>query len=286
MSLALSTAGAVVRQDSNPYESDQDSLTFMHDLLSPFGVDIDEALLEKARNIGFLELTEELLAATPIPGPELLILAYGIPDNGPLRTVSAYLNYLLGGQSRSFAISDQGLCAPFTALRIADAYARTGRCATLALFVCEQTSRPYPDAFIDENVLADSAALLYFDGQGLLEFSRMGPAVPDEGLDALLEDMTAGLDPARTLLVAGPRIDPGRLARTGLPVYRGDTGTYCTTVWLDLARHHQEWAARYQAVVLCDTDPRTGLAQAAVMRVSDPGPAAHSGPLGGNHHDE
>jgi hypothetical protein len=283
MSLALSTATAVVRRDGNPYQSDADSLTFMDDLLSPFGVDIDEDLLRKARNIGFLEMAEGLLQAAPIPGPELLILAYGIPDNGPLKTVSAHLNYLLGGRSRSFAISDQGLRAPFTALRIADAYARSGRCATLALFVCEQTSRPYPDAFIDENVLADSAALLYFDSQGSLEFSRVGPPVPADELGDLLAEMTTGLEPADALLVAGPRVDPGHLARTALPVHRGDAGTYCTTVWLDLARNHREWAARYQTIVLCDTDPRTGLGHAAVMRVCYAGQTACSGPLGGNH---
>jgi hypothetical protein len=283
MPLTLSSTATVIRRDGNPYQRDHDSLTFMGDLMTPFGVEIDERLLEKSRNIGFLELAEELLRMTPIAGPELLILAYGIPDLGPLKTVSAHLNYLLGGRSRSFAISDQGLRAPFTALRIADAYARSGRCATLAMFVCEQTTMPYPDALIDENVLADSAALLYFDDQGSLEFSRTARTARGETLGGLLSEMTAGLDPGRTLIVTGPWADA---ARTGWPVHRTDAGTYCTSVWLELARHHREWAARYQTVVLCDTDPRTGLSQAALLRVRESDPAPDPDRIGGSHHDQ
>jgi hypothetical protein len=266
MSLALSTAGVVVRQDANPYQRDPDSLAFMRDTVTPFGVEFDEGILERGRNIGFLELTAQLLQSTPITAPELLILAYGVPDNGPLKTVSAHLNYVLGGSSRSFAISDQGLRAPFTSLRIADAYARSGRCASLALFVCEQTSRPHRDPFTEENVLADSAALLYFGPQGSFEFSRTTPAVPEQEMGNLLTDITTGLDVARTLIVTSGRVDPGHLAPTGIPVHRGDAGTYCTTVWLALARHHREWLAAYEAIVLCDTDPRTGQGQAALLR--------------------
>jgi hypothetical protein len=269
MPLTLSIAESTVRQDSKPYKSDGDSLTFMQDLLSPFGVTIDESLLEQAKNIGFLELVQDLLNAAPIPGPELLILTYGIPDMGPLKTVSAHINYLLGGGSRSFAISDQGLRAPFTALRIADAYAKSGRCATLALFICEQTSKPYHDSFIEENVLVDSAVLLYFGDQGSYEFVRTAPPVPAAELGEQLMKVTAGLDPGRTLLVTGPHVAPGQLAGPGLPIHRSDPGTYCTSVWLDLARHHQEWATRYQAVVLCDADPRTAMSQVAVLRLAE-----------------
>ena len=42
--------------------------------------------------------------------------------------------------------------------------------------------------------------------------------------------------------------------------------SYCTSVWLDLARHHERWAARLTTrIVLCDTDPRTGRSQAALL---------------------
>jgi hypothetical protein len=225
----------------------------------------------RSRNIGFPELAQGVLdaAGRPIGNPELLILAYGLPDLYPLKTLSAHLNYLLGGRSRSFAISDQGLRAPFTALRIAHAYARSRRCATLALFVCEQGSLPYEDPFVRDNVLMDSSVLLYFDGQGSYELSRTGTAGPGESLAGLLAAMTADLDPRRSLLVAGPWPDPGLLCAAALPVHRSDPGTYCTSVWLELARNHQAWARLYHALVLCDSDPRTGWSHVAVLRLRD-----------------
>jgi hypothetical protein len=272
MALALAAASTLVRKDSNPYEPDEECRTFQRDLFAPFQVEFDDDLLKASRNIGFPELAQGVLGAADrtVENPELLVLAYGLPDLYPLRTISAYLNYLLGGQSRSFAVSDQGLRSPFTALRIADAYARSGRCATAALFVCEQGSLPYQDAFVRDHVLMDSSVLLYFDEQGSYELCRTAAAPPGEPLTGLLAGLTADLDPGRSLLVAGPWPEPDPLFRAGLPVHRSDPGTYCTSVWLDLARHHETWADLYHTLVLCDSDPRTGWSQAAVLRQRNP----------------
>ena len=145
--LALRTACAVVRRDGHAYQRDDELNIYHRDLLALFGLEVDEELLRRSRNIGFCELAEQALRAAPqvIRDPDLLVIAYGLPDLEPLRTASSYLNHLMGGGSRSFAVSDQGMRSPFTALRIADGYARSGRCASLALFVCEQTTLPYHD---------------------------------------------------------------------------------------------------------------------------------------------
>ena len=48
--------------------------------------------------------------------------------------------------------------------------------------------------------------------------------------------------------------------------HRTVPGSYCTSVWLDLARNWPAWQRDHTAVVLCDTDPRTGDTQLAVLR--------------------
>ena len=266
MALSLSRASALVRPDRLPFRPDGERDAFQRYVLDPFGVELDFARLEHSPNVGFTELAEGVLGALPRPidSPDLLVFAYALPDLFPLTAVTAHLNHLLGGHSHSFGVSEQGLPAPFTALKIADAYARSGRCDTLALFVCEQNTLPYADPLVDDNDLVNSAALLYFDGNGGYEFAgtRGGPV-----LGELVSELTADLAPDSALLVAGPWIAPEHLAATGLPVRQAAAGSYCTSVWLELARHHAGWAGTYRHLVLCDTDPRTGRSQVALLRL-------------------
>jgi hypothetical protein len=243
-------------------------------MLVPFGIEVDDELLRKSANIGFSELTADALAALPeqITDPDLLILSYGLPDFYPLKSTTSHLNYLLGGGSRSFAVCEQGLHAPFTALKIGQAFARSGRCASLALFVCEQTTLPYHDPLVHDTPLADSAALLYFaPGGGGWQFRQSRVAGPGESLGPvvakLLGDQADGHSPdGPALVVAGPWVNGQDLDSVTAPVHHVAPGSYCTSVWLDLARHHQSWAQAYDTLVLCDTDPRTGRGQAALMR--------------------
>jgi hypothetical protein len=272
MSLSLRFAATVIRRDANPYQPDDDLTTYWRDLLAPFGIEADEQRLRDSPNIGFAELAEAALDQAPagVVDPDLLLLAYALPDLHPLKSVTAHLNHLLGGRSRCFAISEQGLRAPFTALRVADAYARSGRCASLALFVCEQTTLAYHDPLVHDTPLVDSAALLYFDGAGGFTF-RDTHTARGEDVGAL-----AGAAAARgegpVLVVAGPWVEQRRLAALEATVRPCPGGTYCTSVWLELARNHRDWAQTYRSVVLCDTDPRSGQAQVALLGLD---PAQH-----------
>jgi hypothetical protein len=269
MPLSLSSAALVLEPDPVPYRPDPDCAIFERDLLVRFGIGRDEGRLRQGANIGFTELADSLIRALPIrlTSPDLLIFAFGLPDMIALKHVAQRVNYMLGGRSHCFAVSEQGLRAPFTALKVADAFARSGRCGTLALFVCEQNTYAYPDPFVEDNKVPNSAALLYFDDAGRYEFHGTRMAPRGTRLGTLLDSMTTGLEPGSTLLVAGPWADGGELAGTGLPIHRSAPGPFCTGVWLDLARHHEDWSATYRSVVLCDTDPRTGQSQAAVLRL-------------------
>ncbi|MFY1670279.1 hypothetical protein ACN27G_10000 [Plantactinospora sp. WMMB334] len=280
MPLSLSSAALVLEPGSLPYRPDPDCAIFERDLLVRFGIQRDEERLRQGANLGFTELAESVIGALPfrLTSPDLLVFAFGLPDMIALKHVAQRVSYLLGGGSHCFAVSEQGLRAPFTALRVADAFARSGRCRTLALIVCEQNTYAYPDPFVEENKVPNSAALLYFDDAGRYEFHGTRMAPRGTPLRALLGHVTAGLEPDSTLLVAGSWADAGELAATGLPIHRGAPGPYCTGVWLDLARHHEEWGAAYRSVVLCDTDPRTGQSQAAVLRLRGTAPTPRRAP--------
>jgi hypothetical protein len=149
---------------------------------------------------------------------------------------------------------------------------RAGRYANVALFVCEQTTLPYHDPLVHDTPLADSAVLLYFDNstEGTFRFGGTTRGAVGVEPEVIVKPYLSYADPARTLLVAGPWVPEEPIASLAPNVRQTPPGTYCTSTWLDLARHHERWAREFDAVVLCDTDPRTGLSQAALLfRPSD-----------------
>lgn len=268
MPLSLNAAAAIVRRDARPYEPDDVLETYHRELLAPFGIEVDEELLKRSPGIGFPELAVDALAAVSqlVTDPDLLILSYGLPDRFPMKSTTSHLNHILGGGSHSFAVCEQGLHAPFTALKIGDAFARSGRCSNLALFVCEQTTLPYHDPLVHDTPLTDSAALLYFTNSDGWQFRQSRVAGPGESLGPIVATLLGDQAGAEALVVAGPWVNRQELDGADAPVHYVAPGSYCTSVWLDLARHHQSWAETHEVLVLCDTDPRTGRSQAALLR--------------------
>lgn len=268
MPLSLQAAAAVVRTGAIPHYPDARLDAFHRELLAPFGIRVDDELFKRSSNVGFPELAADALAALPrrITNPDLLILTYGLPDMYPLKSTTSHLNHILGGGSRSFAVCEQGLHAPFIALRIGNAFARSRRCSSLALFVCEQTTLPYHDPLVHDTPLTDSAALLYFDTCDGWQFRQGQAAGPGESLGPLVAKLLGDTGDGRALVVAGPWVSRQDLAAATAPVHFVAPGSYCTSVWLDLARHHQSWAESYDALVLCDIDPRTKRSHAALLR--------------------
>lgn len=264
MALRLRTAAAVVRPAPQQYRPDEEILQYYRDLLGPRGGELDENLARRGTNIAFTDLAERALRAAPgaaPSSPDLLVLAYALHDLHPLTTVSSRLNHLLGGRSRSFAVSEQGLGAPFTALRIVQSYARSERCGSAALFVLEQSTYPYPVPFAGQHRLTDSGVYLLFDedGDGWEPCGLYTERDPG-GLRRLLRTMPPG-----SLVVAGPWTNTAVLDGTGLSCHRVAPGSYATSVWAALASHHQQWAGRYRHLVLCDTDVRHGVSRVAAF---------------------
>lgn len=245
-------------------------LDYFSDLLAPFGLKPDEELLRGGPRVEHSDLVDLLLADEALAAsiPDLLIVAHALPDVVPFTAVAPYLSRRLGGQPTNFAVGQQGLAAPFTAPRIAGAHAAAGRSRQTVLAVLEQTTLPTRFDLVHRTPLVDSAAALVLeagpDGEAGLRFER---ATHDVSPSVVVK-LCGGLDEGAgdTLLVLGPWFPGDFPFPPGPATHRVREGTYCTSVWIELARHWQEWQRSYGTVVLCDTDPRYGETHGAVFR--------------------
>jgi hypothetical protein len=258
--LAL-TAAASLRAPVSTEAFDEDlAVSFFRDLLGPFGAKPDEERLRAGTHIQHRQMAETLIAADGIRDsrPQLVVVAHALPDLVPFTAIAPMLTERLHGSATCFAISEQGLAAPFTALRVAAAYRRSARADEVLLAVLEQTTVPLPFPLVDDHSLIDSGVLLTLGTNGA------GLTLDRAGYSASVADALAG-HPAddRTLVVLGAW--PGDPVPDGYPVHRAERGSYCTGVWLELAENWQQWQQQYRTVVLCDTDPRDGRTCSAVF---------------------
>ncbi|MFD3661979.1 hypothetical protein ACFWVF_15480 [Streptomyces sp. NPDC058659] len=262
--LAVRAAAAVRSPRGRAPEDRPAALDYYRDLLTPFGEKPDEELLGRGAHVHHRDLADLLVADEGVgrSRPELLIVTHALPDVVPFTAVAPHLTGRLGGRAANFAIVQQGLAAPFTALRIASAYHRAGRAAEVVLAVLEQTTLPTPFPLVQDTPLIDSAAAVVLgtspEGEGGLAFVRAYSAA---SAAAALDRPDLGED--GTLLVLGPWVTEDVPERTA--VHRVAPGSYCTSLWLELADHWQEWRETYRRVVLCDTDPRSGRSHVALF---------------------
>ncbi|MFF4751983.1 hypothetical protein ACWD5R_22975 [Streptomyces sp. NPDC002514] len=280
--LVVQAAAAVRAPKGREPADDPAVLGYFQDLLRPFGAEPDKELLQRGAQVHHQDLADLLAEADGVreSRPQLLVVAHALPDVVPFTAVAPYLTSRLGGEATCFAIGQQGLAAPFTALRIASAYRRAGRVREVVLAILEQTTLPTSFPLVEDVPLADSAAALVLGA---------GPA---DGAGPALAGVAAGV-PLDTLLTAGPG-HPGPSGTTDtlvvlgswatqdppqdVAVHRAAPGSYCTGVWLELAENWVDWRERYGRIVLSDTDPRTGRSHHAVFTTGlAPEPAADGG---------
>lgn len=258
MTLALFDATSHVATQVNPNRFDRDMLDHDRDLLTMYGVAFEERLLRSGRHVSFSELAETALIKMPTSAfaSDLVIVAYGVPDLSSITAVAAHVNLLLGGNARAFAVSEQGLHAPFTAVRIVSAFAGGGRTRKATLLVLEQSTRPHWDDLVHGTPLVDSVAVLVFRGDIGYHAGAVDLIGDDD--EALRSELIARVrrnSPERPLVVAGPWVADRAVA--DLPeVHRVPPGSYATSVWRALADNHRDWLALHDRIILCDTDPR------------------------------
>ncbi len=223
---------------------------------------------EQPAATGHTRLVDLLVDQVPeaAMGPDLVLLSYARPEVSGFKTVASYLNLRTGNEAHSFALCGQDLGAPFSAMRVAGAYERTGRSSKslLAILDCAPDDAAEQAAEQLDGSPADSGVLLTFDtstGPGAVDSvgsvgsaelaSRLADLVPDRG---------------RLLVVLGAGGDPGAVPPEGADLHRVSSAGRSTGVWTALVQHWTEWERGYPVVVLCDTEPGSGTSHLLVLR--------------------
>ncbi|RFU83332.1 hypothetical protein DY218_28265 [Streptomyces triticagri] len=267
MSALVLDAATGVRSPEGPGgQAALDHLPYFADLLGPYDLKADEELLRRGAGVTHRRLAELVTDADGVRDsrPQLIVVAHALPDVVPFTAVAPHLTERLGGDAVNFGLSQQGLGAPFTALRIAAAHVRSGRATDVCVAVLQQTTLPTELPPLGRGQLTDSAAALLL---------RTGPSAGRLELAGAGQGPPPPTPPGRTLHVLGPAPDDSDLPH-GVDLHHSAPGSYCTAVWLELAAHWREWQDTYDTVVLRDTDPRTGAAHHAVFRAAAPAGAA------------
>lgn len=306
--LAIRAAAAVRSPTGRGWADDPAALGYFQDLLGPFGAEPDKESLHRGAHVHHEDLVDLLAAADGVRDsrPGLLIVTHALPDVVPFTAVAPYFTARLGAEALCFSVAQQGLAAPFTALRIAAAYQRSGRASEVVLAVLEQTTLPTAYAPAGEGrTLTDSGAAFVLAaeppgaGTALAEprvgaaavtaspGAAAGAAGPAQRGGPRLARVASGTDVTALLAarrVRGPEDEAGGAARTlvvlgagaeryapaGVEVHRAAPDVYCTGVWLELAANWAAWQEGYDRIVLCDTDPRTGWSHVAEFAADRP----------------
>ncbi|MFE4599285.1 hypothetical protein ACFRKE_00320 [Kitasatospora indigofera] len=241
---------------------------YLADLLHPYGREPDpdalgpEAVSCDGQSYG--EMAETLIDAIVPPGEtvDLLVLAHSIPDITPGRATTTYLSHVCPGTPMAFAVSDQGAAGAFTALRLVDAYARSGGLRRALLLVVEQDSLPYhPGVPVPEVAASRGVALLFGEplpGERAARVSRVGthvlhPDAPGAALAAELGALGGGPEPVTAVLGGVSTVDAAHPRPADLRF--ADAGQPGTGVWWELAGELAGPPAGPRRLLLADHDP-------------------------------
>ncbi|MGW4424422.1 hypothetical protein [Streptosporangium sp. NPDC004631] len=232
---------------------------YIHDLTGLYGMTHRRDFLTTTRN-SYAEMAGEILSAmAPLPGPVgLVAVATSTPDADMLQSPTALLAHAVPGAPLPLGVTDQGVVAPFTALRLIGEFAGTGHAL---LVIMDQRSLPY-ETGAAERPVEDCAVAVLLGG----DTGHTGDAdAPDDadGLSLVRRvDVAPGdVRPALAAELAGREQDVTVIARPGLDLPGGladvrfaPPGRPCTGIWATLADGLTGWRSTGRRVVLADYD--------------------------------
>ena len=252
---------------------------YVADMVRPHGLDLAADTLTEGQSYGEMAgtlLAEDMLAGDRLAGDmeadrpvDLLAFAFAVPDVTPWRATACYLSHLCPGQPFAFAVCDQGVIAPFTALRLIREYAAAGGCERALLVVAEQAVMPFR---LDQRAAPvamparHAVVALRWDqrpGPGRLEQVRLHAGVTRSQACRLLAETAADRrDSAGLTTVVGTGL-AGDAVAAGLPgrVVVAPPQQPSTGVWWEVA------AGLAGMVVLADYDPVLGHLGLAVIDI-------------------
>ncbi len=252
-----------------------------HGLMLRADVDVGSAGQSYGEMAGSL-IPAALASAKPV---DLLVFAFAGADVAPGRSTAAYLANLCPGEPMAFAICDQGIAAPYTALRLLDAAGGAADCRRALLVVAEQATAFYDPPAPAELPARHAAVVLGFDaagpngqdGQGGLGGLGPGRLLRCAGLAAARDLVGAAateLAVGRTevTLLTGNGLGPsGSLALPAcVQQLAAPAGQPCTGVWAALAAGLDDWAVAGQRVLVADYDAPLGYVCIATIDVAPP----------------
>jgi hypothetical protein len=233
------------------------------------------------------ELPESGSGQRPV---DLIIFAFAVADLSPGRSTATYLAHLCPGEPLAFTICDQGIAAPYTALRLLGAYSGSGGCRRVVLMVAEQATTCYDLPAPAKMPTRHAAVLLVLDsdGQGSLGPVRqvlgVGPADVYDVVTAVVTELAP--DHGNVTLITGNGLDSvGPLP----PLASGKQlaappGQPCTGVWWELVGGLGSSAATGRRVLIADYDAVLEYACITAIDVAarsaettDPAPEPRSG---------
>jgi hypothetical protein len=275
--LRISRAECQLFDQPSPLATEPSMRPYLSDMVGPYGLALREEVFDAGAGHSYGEMAERLIDAVmaadtsaghPDPDPvDLLILAYAIHDVRFGRNTATYLSSRCPGEPLAFAVCDQGVAAPFSALRTMAAYTATGACRRALLLVAEQAALHYElaePARVPDRHAAVALLLEGIPGTGAVTV-RQHAGVPPGAVNALLEALLGG-DGDTTLILgadlatewAGNAASHEVAAELAAEVVLAPAGQPYTGVWWALSTGLPGWRARGRRVVVAEYDSALG----------------------------
>jgi hypothetical protein len=214
---------------------------YFEDLTGSHGVPFDRELMSRSGNT-FISMATALLEDAVTEPVDLVVLAWATPDFDPRLSAPVNLTAVLPGGPLVFATSGQGPLAPFTALRLAGAYAVRHSYERVLVLALDQATMPFrTDPVEAMRPDRDAAVALVLERPGAIEVGCL-PGVAEQTLADLIDwDGT---------VIVGQGVDSALIPAE--KVVRAPVGYPCTGLWSTLADH------RDGRTILVDYDPVHG----------------------------
>lgn len=116
---------------------------YVEDVGRPYGVAVREDELAAAAGHSYGEMAQALLAELVAEDDEVgvLILAHAVPDVRPGRSTALYLSSICPGRPQAFAVTEQGVTAAYTAIRLAETFLDSGDAPSALILILEQAAQ-------------------------------------------------------------------------------------------------------------------------------------------------
>jgi hypothetical protein len=233
------------------------------DLTSGYGVTYRGGTTGRARGNTFAAMSAALVdgLAPASDSLDIAVVAHATPDLDCRYAAATYLSDLPGVQL-SFAVSENGGCTPFTALRLASAYTSRHGLRRALVLVLDQATLPYDLAPEAAPVGDAGVALVLGEGGDTLSFGHVagarGADLSGAVAEAIGQTLPDGAGDVPVEVLAGPGVDAEQVPAGLGQVTRIDDGFPCSGLWSALATRFDRPARPGPMRVLVDADPVRG----------------------------